>query len=345
MATPINPTIDQAGRQGRPLGDTGRPAQGSVLVVTAKFDPHADGVIAELKRRDVPVFRLNTDDFLNEYSVSVEANGDLCIRDRWGRSLDFPAGTRSAWYRKPVDPAPPAGADAGAAALVLGETRAFLDGLAADPRARWVNHPHMIARARHKLPQLRLAQSLGLIVPRTLVTNDPDRARAFHASAGGDLIVKALRETGYAEGADWRSLFTRRLPPAEFAAAADAIARCPTLLQAYVAKDHELRVTIIGDAVFCCRIDSQQVSGAESDWRRADPAKVPHRMVPLDPAVERALRAMLDQYGLVFGAFDLIVTAAGDPVFLELNPNGQWLWIERATGAPLSAAMADLLAG
>ena len=318
----------------------------AVLIITSKFDPHADSVIPLLCARDVPVFRLNTDDFHSEISIGADDRGAIALADRWGHTLDFPAGARSVWYRKPIDPAPPEDVtDDGAIALITGETREMLDSLAGDRRVRWVNNPHDNALARRKLGQLRMAHDLGLLVPRTLITNDPARARAFQAAIGGPLVCKALKEVGYAEGDDWRSLFARVVAADEFEAHAGAVALCPTLFQEYIEKDHELRVTFIGEAVFCCRIDSQAVEAARVDWRRVAPEVVPQRIVPLDPAVEAALRAMLAAYGLVFGAFDLIVTPEGAHVFLELNPNGQWLWVERATGAAMSAAMARLLAG
>ena len=99
----------------------------------------------------------------------------------------------------------------------------------------------------------------------------------------------------------------------------------------------------MGDAVFCCRIDSQSTAGAETDWRMVTPDKIEHRLIELDPATTGRLKEMLRLYGLRFGAFDLIVTPQGEVVFLELNPNGQWLWIELMTGAPMTAAMTDLL--
>lgn len=46
---------------------------------------------------------------------------------------------------------------------------------------------------------------------------------------------------------------------------------------------------------------------------------------------------------LNFGCFDLIVTPDGEYVFLECNPNGQWLWVELATGLPIAEAIADFL--
>ena len=316
---------------------------GTILIVTSKFDPHADRVIGHLRASDAPVFRLNTDDFHTEIQV-VASEGSHALRDRWGRTAELPAGIRSAWYRKPVAPAPPPGVDDPATQrLIAGETAALLDGIAATPGLHWVNAPHDIARARHKLPQLALARSLGLTVPRTLATNDPAEARVF--AAGNRLLCKALREVGFGDEHEWHSLFARPVPPEALEANLAAIANCPTLFQHYTEKSHELRVTFIGDAVFCCRIDSQSVPGAEADWRRADPFAVPHRMVPLDPAIEAALRAMLAHYTLRYGAFDLIVTPTGEHVFLELNPNGQFLWMELITGAPMARAMADLLAG
>ncbi|GAA5764612.1 hypothetical protein [Streptosporangium roseum] len=47
--------------------------------------------------------------------------------------------------------------------------------------------------------------------------------------------------------------------------------------------------------------------------------------------------------GLSFGAFDFGLTGDGIPVFLECNPNGQWGWLEDATGLPIAAAIAALL--
>jgi hypothetical protein len=48
---------------------------------------------------------------------------------------------------------------------------------------------------------------------------------------------------------------------------------------------------------------------------------------------------------LTFGALDFAVDAAGSWWFYEINPNGQWLWIERQTGLPIAASLAELLEG
>ena len=63
------------------------------------------------------------------------------------------------------------------------------------------------------------------------------------------------------------------------------------------------------------------------------------------PELEAVLKQLVGRLGLNFGAVDLIETPDGELVFLEVNPNGQWLWIERITGAPMCQAMARLLTG
>jgi len=46
---------------------------------------------------------------------------------------------------------------------------------------------------------------------------------------------------------------------------------------------------------------------------------------------------------LIFAAIDMILTPDGHYVFLELNPNGQWEWIENATHLPICSTLVDVL--
>jgi hypothetical protein len=316
----------------------------TVLIVTEKFDPHADHVIKVFKEREIPFFRLNTDDFHVDMKVAAMSDdGGILLEDRWNRAHRFPHDTLSVWHRKPVDPAPPEGVvRAPVQKVILHETLEFLGYLGCDRRVRWINNPHDNRYAQRKFPQIRLARELGLRVPRTLITNDPARAREFHASVGGRLLCKSMKEQGYVDETA-HFIFSRKVASEEFEAQVAQVAHCPTFFQEYTEKDHELRITIVGDEVFCCRLDSQAVSGAETDWRQVDPSKVPHRLVDLDAGIVAKLKQILAHYGLRYGAFDMIVTPEGEYVFLELNPNGQWLWIELMTGAPLTAALVRLL--
>jgi hypothetical protein len=141
--------------------------------------------------------------------------------------------------------------------------------------------------------QLRLARSLGLRVPRSIITNEPQHAEAFFRSCPAGVICKPVLMGSHHVGGEHRVAYTRPVPPGVFAALRASIALCPTYLQEAIPKDHELRVALIGDRLLCCRIDSQVVPGAEQDWRAVDTAALPHAIVPLPDAIHRALRAYL----------------------------------------------------
>jgi D-alanine-D-alanine ligase-like ATP-grasp enzyme len=96
-------------------------------------------------------------------------------------------------------------------------------------------------------------------------------------------------------------------------------------------------VTVIGDEIFCVRIDSNLL-----DWR-TDYDKLAYSVVQPPPGITEALRAYLSHFGLVFGAFDFAIDTAGQWWFLECNPSGQWAWLEPETGLPMTSAMANLL--
>ncbi|MFN2444382.1 MAG: alpha-L-glutamate ligase, partial [Vicinamibacterales bacterium] len=71
----------------------------------------------------------------------------------------------------------------------------------------------------------------------------------------------------------------------------------------------------------------------------------PHRAFDLPNGMADACRRLVASYGLMFGAIDLIVDATGEYYFLELNPNGQWVWVQQATGLPIREALCRVLRG
>lgn len=107
----------------------------------------------------------------------------------------------------------------------------------------------------------------------------------------------------------------------------EAFSQTVSFVQEYIEKAFELRVTVVGNRIFACRIDSQlqQDDTGKIDWRQG-------------------YGTYLRRMGLNFGCFDFIVTPSGEYVFLECNPNGQWLWVELETGLPISEAIARWLA-
>lgn len=320
-----------------------------ILIVTMKLDPHADAVITELERMNEAVFRLNSESFLNEYSIYLNQNeagnilGELADTSR--RSILIPDEIKSAYYRKPKPIAPHAELSVeGARQFAVTEAQEALRSLYALPGVRWINSPFAIQHAQIKFPQLAVATRFGLKTPRTLITNDPDQARRFCLECRNQVICKSLLTTSVKLDEVSYHTYTHKLEEKDLENFLDNVRYTPTLFQEYIAKKTEIRATVIGQEVFACEIDSQALLESAVDWRAVDPFKIPHRPVKLPEPVSQALRDLVHHFNLVFGAIDLVVTPNDDYVFLENNPNGQWYWIELITGLPMANTMARLLA-
>jgi hypothetical protein len=251
-----------------------------------------------------------------------------------GRRRVRGAEVRAVWWRRlrPVEVdtrlSPP---DARFARVQYEEALAgFWDGLP----ARFVNPPRADERAGHKVALLAAARRAGLAVPATLVTDDPDRARAFLRRCGPAVHkpLLALRADHYTQPVDRAA--RRDL---------DALRLAPAILQAFV-PGVDVRVTAVGGRLFGCAIDARR-TGSPHDFRRAfDEAVVSRCRVPAPVAA--ALRRLLRDLGLAYGAADFRVREAdGAWLFLEVNPSGQWLGFEARTGHPITEAVAALLAG
>lgn len=320
----------------------------NILIATMKLDPHADAVIDQLQEMGETVFRLNTEDLLNEYSLSLGHYDNVGISgilsDNLNRSIIIPDQIRSAYYRKPkaVNPHSSLETD-GSKQFAISEGEEVLRTLYSLPGIKWINSPFAIRSAQSKLPQLAIAKHYHLKVPKTLITNNPDHARQFCQEHNYDVICKSLITTSVKLDDISFHTYTYRLSEHEVQEFIDNVEYTPTLFQEYVRKKTEIRATVIGDEVFACEIDSQSITESMVDWRQIDPFKVPHKPFDLPFSVAESLRNLILHFGLVFGAIDLILTPDGDYVFLENNPNGQWYWIELLTGMPMARSMAKLL--
>lgn len=307
-----------------------------VLVVTEPLDLTADMVITELNRKGAPVVRFNPADIGTDLMVSAQFG--VCPAPVVGQ-LRTPSRTadlehaRAVYWRRPVWPAF-AHLEAADARYAAAQVRYGLGGILYSlDGPLWVNHPLREAAADYKPAQLAVAQSLGLTVPPTLVTNDPDTARQF-TTAYGPVIAKALRWTPYERDGVPMTSWAEPVVTDEID---DTLSAAPHLFQARVEKVADLRVLIVGRRVFAVRIDSGLL-----DWR-TDYDALSYSVVYLPERLEKALLAFLDHFGLVSGSFDLALDGKGDFHWLELNPNGQWGWLEEKTGLEMSAAIADLL--
>lgn len=315
----------------------------SILIITNDHDEHADAVMRELDKRDVPVFRFHPEEFPHACSVSLDiqdgrVRGVIRNADHVVAFDDICA----AWYRRARNLFEGHRLSLTSEKLdnyVRAQSTATLQALSETLQTLWVGHPRKLRRAEVKALQLVKASEAGLKTPHTVISNDQAQVTTFVESLGNtECAIKPLVTLGVTDAQGYRLPLTTTLPPGH---SLDSVAAAPTIFQPYVAKAFELRCVVIGEKIFCAKIHSQANEATRTDWRAGEPQ---YEIFVLPGEVEASIHRLLDSFGLNFASLDMIVTPEGEFVFLELNPNGQWLWLELELGLPLVATMADLLA-
>ncbi|MDP8910365.1 MAG: MvdD family ATP-grasp ribosomal peptide maturase, partial [Chloroflexota bacterium] len=249
------------------------------------------------------------------------------------------------WYRRfaPARALPEATAMRSAA---VRESHAALTGLIEVLPVFHLDDVVDVRRADNKLLQLKWASEVGLPVPETLVTNDEHAVRRFARACTDGFVAKTLSSfvVTDSDGAE-RAVYTS-LVRDEDLEDMSGLRLSPMQFQELVPKAFDVRCTVVGTRVFTAVLEAPTHDDGCVDWRikgseLAD-AWLPHA---LPPHIEVALRALLDRLGLNYGAIDMIVTPEGDYVFLEVNPAGEFLWLDELVSPSISDALADVLVG
>jgi glutathione synthase/RimK-type ligase-like ATP-grasp enzyme len=320
----------------------------TVLVITNDHDEHADAVIAELDRRGVPVFRFHPEDSTDACRISMEIlNGRIDGEIRNSRRRVAFHEICAAWYRRSrglFTPLPSLNLLQGDLEnFVRVQSSATLTALFAGLQTEWVGQPFKLRRAEVKALQLAEASKAGLATPTTLLSNDPERAAAFVEALGDtDCAIKPLIATRVDGEGGARLPLTTILPRGH---RLDSVAFAPNIFQPYIEKAYELRCVVMGDEIFTAKLDSQAHESTRKDWRAGELEEedVEYEVFDLPEGVQAGLQRLMRSFEINFASIDMIVTPEGEFVFLDLNPNGQWLWLQEELGLPLVAGMADLL--
>lgn len=299
-----------------------------ILIVSSLLDRHAQVMARVLTRRGVPVFIGDVMEFGGGARLA-EHNGEASWTRADGTATSL-ADTRKVWCRRNFTPNfDPALRDPCDRDFVRRQWTEFLWGTVCALGVPLVNDPYL-QQAASKPLQLTLARQLGLRVPDTLITNQADAVLAFVEHHHGRVIHKTL-----ATALD-QTLFTQRWTPAD-AAALDSLELAPMIFQEQIGGHRELRVTLVGERVFAAEF---QVGG-EADGRTD--VDVPFSIHTLPRPIQDRLALLMAALGLHYATVDLRIDEAGEYVFLELNPQGQFLYVEIKTGLPIAEAVADLL--
>lgn len=114
----------------------------------------------------------------------------------------------------------------------------------------------------------------------------------------------------------------------------------PSIFQEYIEKEYELRITVVGEKVFAAKVDSQKQEETKIDWRKH---KTPFQQYTLPKEISDKCVELTQKLNLSFGAIDIIKNKEGEYIFLEINPNGQWAWLDMETGLNISDEIINYL--
>lgn len=309
-----------------------------LLIITNKDDFTADFLITRLIELNKPYFRLNSEDLTNaEYRFSTRQD---YIERRLvvsGKEVDLNS-TSCVWYRRKLFVNPSEDVVPAQRRFVAGEIVNLIEGLVANPDILWVNPMESVALAERKVYQLRVAQQLGFSISDTMISNNADQLRKFYNDKNGKVICKPIFHGLFVTDQERCAIYTHRISENDLSDDLQLHA-CPTLLQMEVPKGTDLRVTFIGQKVFSAEIFSH--TSPPLDWRRMS-APISYRNYDLDKSIEELCRKMLQKLNLSYGAFDFVRTETGQLFFLEVNPTGEWAWLEREMGFPMRDAFIKL---
>lgn len=322
-----------------------------IFIITNKEDVHPTPVIEYLTQKGYPVFRLNTETLLTDYELNWWCDGkeeDFRIKNIRNGLEVYGHDINSVWERRPelptelmFDNCPEIDKHN------LGEAGGFLSFLLYYLGDRFsIGHHLYDRRAASKMWQLKIAQELGMKVPATCFSNRKTDIVSFASNYEYIALKPIEADSLWLDNEEEYVFYNRKVKTTSlFDQPETAFSQTVSYVQEYIEKSFELRITVVCDECFACKIDSQSMDEdiGKVDWRQGYDYGLRHEVFKIPDSIQSFCKRFLSRMHLNFGSFDFIVTPQNDYVFLECNPNGQWLWIELKTGMKISAAIAEAL--
>ena len=297
----------------------------NVLIITRTDDGHAAAVTWALRRRGVNVRLLLFSDFPQKLSVTYNgASNAFTIADANG---PFPARWDVVWDRRAghCSPAPHFHASDRRMARQIGDIfmRSLAQGIS--DQGIWLNPFGAGLRAEDKVYQLSVARSVGFMIPATVISNDPQRIREF-VQGEGECIVKPLRPMTWDAPGRIVSVGTSRISLSQLSDD-ESVAICPMIYQREIRKSKEFRVVYLGGVIICVELIPSSPS-SELDWRYYGYRNLVAKPSCVGSLLKEQISGFMDKCGLRCGSFDFIMDDAENVYFIEVNQQGQFLWLE-----------------
>lgn len=312
-----------------------------IVVIAQDGDTETDLVVEDLTARAARIVRFDLAEFPSRLRFTAAPG------ERWSGTLTCADNSvlwesvAAAYYRRPARCVFPGDMTGPERRFAMAEAIGGLGGLISSLPGRFVNHPGRAADAEYKPLQLQTAYLCGFRVPPTIVTNEVEAVRRFSAETVGPMVYKPLAPAVISEEGRVKTIYTSLVDPDDLDER--QIGLTAHLFQEFIAdKVYDVRVTVVGRRVFPVAVHAG--SPAERvDWRSAGYENLRYEVIDIPGDVRDSVVDYLRRLDLEMAAFDFSVDRRGRWWFLEANPQGLWGFVQEATGAPISRAIADLL--
>lgn len=299
-----------------------------VLIATKPDDMHAIYVKLALNKYGHAADLWYTADFPSKAAYSFEiAKNKFLWQTNDGNCPIHDNDYHIIWHRRPTKPILPDYIHPDDISNAEKENIMFFQNMwqAIFPDAAWINPIRAAARSNSKILQLKLADQAQLNIPETLISNNPHAIKDFIRK--NNAIYKTLYPVAWMDNNEMRLTYTNSISVENLPS--DKLLQCtPGIFQQKIEKQYELRVTYFGKKYIAVKIHSQIHDQAKMDWRSAPANELRLEQVVLPDKIDQACKDTMNSLGIVFGCFDFIVTPENEYYFLEVNEQGQFLWIE-----------------
>ncbi len=305
----------------------------SVLIITNLDDFAADYLILKLMENEISYLRVNSEDI---------SNWEITYSPSMGISLKFKdsnynlSSVRGVYFRR----APTIFNDflnTKNSSFLWRESKEFFEGIYLTISANWINPIFETYKAERKLNQLSVAKNIGFRIPQSLVTNNPVELKKFISEKKS--IIKPISHGLQISENSIFSIYTHNIDK-DLEFKLDELFETPIYVQERIQNKYDIRATVVGNEIFPVGI--RKDNDNEIDWRKPEITK-DYQIIELPSSVSDKCFEINKIFGLSYSAIDLILSDNGDYTFLEINPAGEWVWLEKELGIPISQKLIEEL--
>lgn len=319
-----------------------------ILCITHSNDHYTiDIVIARCKELGIPVLRFNSDDFSYKIHFEYCNNSDTDVVRLTTPDFDITTDQiQAVWYRKLWTITVPENLEEDYQKIYFQEYTTmrtiFLESL---KHVFWMN-PMAIDHeiGENKFYQLQQAAVSGLQVPKSIFTNNPKSVTQFFYQVANQQMIAKLHGALSRSMSGNTPFFPTTVIQEQDLAHLDSLIYCPMIFQERIEKQYELRIIYVDGEFFTGKIQAENTSKGVTDWRTSNTVFSPWQIYSLPKLVEESLAKMMQKMQLFFGAIDMIRNTAGEYIFLEVNPQGEWGMLQRDLGYPIGETIVAKIA-